>query len=177
MRHEAHLGDDQLVAAAADPGSLGEREAAHLAECPRCGRSLEELRADLAGLERLARQAAPAAPPRPALLRPEPERPSPWAWRIPLAAGLAAAALIISVWMEPSRQEPPGASFAVLEEALDQDAGALLGPGFAEDDSLSDFQRFLVGEGQPDLDEEFMEFVTPFSQDKVSRLGKGDASC
>jgi hypothetical protein len=79
--------------------------------------------------------------------------------------------------MGPVQEKAPGTAFAVLGETVGRDAGGMADLGFADDDSLSDFQRFLVGEGQPDLDQEFMEFVTPFSQGKISRLGKGDASC
>ncbi len=128
----------------------GGAEARHLAHCARCRGELEALRADLAELGRRSLAAAPR-PSRTFAWPPARSRARAWRWA-PAAGALAAALVLLVVWLGPGREQRPPvvAEPELLAEALELEAPEPEG-----------FTEFLVAGGQAGQeDQDFLRFLS-----------------
>ncbi len=183
MSEPNHLDYRALALAAVESARLPRGQREHLATCAHCRERLRELSGELESLGSLARELAPT-PPRRFRLPPEAERASrPWPGRGTLVWGLAAAALLLVIWLGVAGQTPPAGNPGALRApgltaaAEDRDQGFVSIMEVEEEDPFTPFQRFVLGEDDGSRDEQFMDFVSPLDQEDYSGLEKGRARC
>lgn len=181
---DRHLNQEDLSLALVDSQGLPQEVRAHLEQCTQCRAALAGLEAGLGGLGVLARRTAPI-PPRHFSLPQEDRGSLPgWVWKGALTACLAsAAALVMSFWLGPLAPPLPGTQLAVgqhpwlMEQLIETDIEGpedlLAGMGLGEPEEMPGFQRFTLGDGNLDLEEGFMDFVSPVGDEEYSWLREG----
>jgi len=179
MKRESapHLDEDLLIRAVVDEADLPADAAGHLAGCDACRQRAESLDRDLARLGEVARRQVPFYGKR---IRLPDEASSRSGFRLRfggLAAGAlaAAAALLLVFWgapyFRPSSPVPP----ALLSEAAWQDDRFMAQVDLLVENSLPPVYLEIAGEGRPELDEEFIQFLIPPLQGSISMGRRGAA--
>ena len=174
---DRHLSDDELALAVVDEEDLSVAFRNHLAACKMCRVRKEALEGDLARLGRLARELVP--PPQRKVVLVEGKRQRPWSRRLglKLAGAVAAAALVLGLLLLRPGTTPdistvpqdPMASGAASQLMLEVEA--------LTENPLSTFHGFVIGESSSDLDDEFLDFLIPSSeQDTTTHKGGSEWS-
>ncbi|MGD8564228.1 MAG: hypothetical protein PVG03_16930 [Desulfarculaceae bacterium] len=177
MSAKQHLAEEQIIAAALNEPGLPQEVAEHLKACPDCAAQAEQIASQVAGLGKMSRDLAPAPPRRFTLPDRQPSLAGRWAWRLPLAAGMAAACVFLfSLWLGPGQRQPStlsNESQAMFSE--DQPLSTVM--AMEDVETFSPFQAFVLGETYLGLDQDFMDFVSPSSDEDVSAISKEGRPC
>jgi anti-sigma factor RsiW len=181
MKHkDAHLNEDQLLRAVVDETDLPAAVQNHLSTCPVCRVEKGRFEEKLARLGDMAERLAPSPAKKVKLPRRESSKSAgrPWNWRGALAAGLAAAAVVLVVAygsvLLKTRQED---RIAALSQEMRNDEQLMTEIRGLSENALPVFCLDIFGASDPGLDEEFIEFVVPFTDDDIVSRNKEGALC
>jgi|GEM_PF-6304695 len=178
MSPETHLDNEELSLAVVEPDRLSGSARDHLEACPRCQEEWSRLKQDLEGLGRKAKAATPVPPRRAALPLEEKRTRTGPAWLMPLAAGFVAAAVLVwSLWLGPLDREP-GARGHDLYRMAALEAGTVVADlGLTDEEVFSPFHLYVLGQGGPSLDQDFLDFISPPAAETYSLLDLGAKPC
>ena len=178
MSAKDHLNDAQMALAVVAADDLPAAHREHLAGCWLCGAENERLEQALAGMGQQARDLTPV-PGRRFILPVAQDRPAAsrsWG-RWAAAATMAAAAVVAAMlWLGPAQQQTQTALVSEDASWSEPSAWDASAPG-EEEQPFSSFQNFLLGGDQAGVDEDFMEFVSPWAEEDVSLHGPGRSPC
>lgn len=181
-KKDKHLTEKELLKAVVEEADLPASLHEHLKTCPLCHGEKARLEQGLTELGHMAERFAPSPSRRVEFLRAR-ESTSRWGswfwnWRSSLVAATAAAAMVVViVYGSKSIKTSQEARLATLTQELWEDDLLMTEIQELSENALPLFCSDISGESYSGLDEEFVDFVVPSTEeDIVSRKG-GGVSC
>ena len=169
---EHHLGENDILQAMIDDTVLSRSLKQHLDECSHCRLQKERFEQELTRLGQLARRYAPE-PQRQVTIVADKVRSPFLNWKFAFGAGAVAAAIII-VWATVLIQSQPPGSVGNLAQNMVEAERLMTEIDVLVENALPQVYLDIVGETNLNLDQDFLDFLIPTSDDdrQISALGK-----
>ena len=155
---DLHLEEDQLVIAVVDETDLSQSQRNHLLICRQCREGKEKIEEDLARLGQMTERFSPSPKRKVSLPAEKPQRSFWWSWQTKTALGAALVAIFIGVAGIPTL-------FENKQEML-EDEEFMTEVSMLAENALPQEYLDITGETGEEMDEEFMEFMTPMIEDE-----------
>ena len=170
--NEPHLVEDNILQAVIDDTDLSPLQQQHLAECSRCRSRKERLENELTQLGQLAERYAPE-PLRRVTLADDKVR-SPFLNRRFAFSAAAVAAVIIVVWATFLIRSQQQGSIGNLAQNMVEAERLMTEINVLVENALPQVYLDIVGETNLNLNEDFMDFLIPTTDDapRISALAK-----
>lgn len=183
VERSAHIEEQRLLEFLAEDVRMAGAESEHLAQCPQCRSTLDNLSTDLQTLHRASRQFTPERTRRvslPASAAPARFSGLPRGWQI--AAGAVATFCLAAVLWWPAGPQGPGTAPSVVGHravAVKPDPVMLETRMLAENALPADYQ-VIIESLDDSFDQGFIDFVIPALDEKSlsrNRSGEGATVC
>ena len=163
-----HLNEDQLARAVVDESELPSSLREHLSTCPICRANREQTVTNLARLGQMAARFAPSPTRRIALPADEPRIVARWfwGWRTYVGAVVAAALVLAVLWRVPALRSPVEDNGNTLAVETQEAEEFMTEIAMLVDNPLPAVYEDISAESMTGVDEEFMEFVVPSTEDE-----------
>jgi len=178
-KKDKHLTEDELLRAVVEEAGLPASLQEHLKACRLCHGEKARLEQGLTELGHMAQRFTPSPSRRVELVPARESTPRSgswfWNWRSSLVAATAAAAMVVViVYGSMSMKTTREARLATLTQELWEDDLLMTEIRELSENALPLFCSDISGESYTGLDEEFVDFVVPSTEeDIVSRKGGG----
>ena len=175
---DSHLGENDILQAVIDDTDLPQSLKQHLHECSHCRMQKEGFEQELARFGQLARRYAPQ-PRRRVTIGADAVRLPLLNWKFAIGAAAVAASIIV-VWAAVLIQRQPPGSVGNLAQNMVEAERLMMEVDVLVENALPPVFLEIVGETDLNLDQEFIEFLIPATEDapKISAFTmKGPARC
>jgi predicted anti-sigma-YlaC factor YlaD len=170
--NEPHLGENDILKAVIDDTDLSRLQQQHLQECFQCRSQKERLENELARLGQLAEHYAPE--PQRRISVTEQKIRTPFFNRGFVFSAAAVAAVIIVVWATFLIQNQQQRSIGNLAKNMVEAEKLMMEIDVLVENALPPVYLDIVGETNVNLDQDFLDFLIPTSDDatRISALAK-----
>lgn len=174
-----HLEEDQLLIAVVDETDLPQSQRDHLLVCRQCKEDKEKIEEDLAHLGQMTERFSPS-PKRKVSLPPEkPQRFFWWSWQTRTALGAVVVAIFIGIVGIPTLFDyTRGIRENTYTQKILEEEEFMTDVSMLAENALPQEYLDITGETDEEMDEEFLEFMTPmiegesWSYDSIRKGGK-----
>lgn len=164
---DLHLEEDQLLKAVMDETDLSQSQRDHLLICRQCREGREKIEEDLAQLGQMAERFSPSSKRKFSLPAEKPQRSFSWSWQWRTALGAAVAAIFIGVVGIPTLFEnTQGIRENTYTQEMLEAEEFMTEVSMLAENALPQEYLDITGETDEELDEGFMEFMTPMIEDE-----------
>ena len=166
----SHLTEEQIIQAVIDEGDLPSSLKDHLYTCTQCSTEKERILGLLSHLGNISKTYAPVPRKRVKLPIKEISRSSQlcvWEWRRFVVAGLSVAMVIVLVWYTMPLKTPTEDQSPQLYNEMWDDYQLMTEIVRLEEHPLPQIYSDISGESSPTIDDEFIQFITPSTQDEA----------
>jgi hypothetical protein len=164
--NEPHLTEDDMLRAVIDDTDLSTLQRQHLAECSRCRSHRQRLESELAQLGQLAERYSPEPLRRITVAHDKARLPFSIRGFVFSAATVAAVVLVVwATFLIRNQQQGPVGNLAqnmVEAKILMTEINGLV------ENALPPVYLDIVGETNPNMDEDFIDFLVPINEDAAS---------
>ena len=169
---ESHLGEKDILQAVIDDTDLSRRQQQHLRDCFQCRSQKEQLENELTRLGQMAEHYAPE--PQRRITVPQQKVRTPFFNRGFAFGAAAAAAVVIVVWATFLIRSQQQGSIGNLAQNMVEAERLMTEIDVLVENALPQVYLDIVGETNLNLDQDFLDFLIPTSDDdrQISAFGK-----